>query len=128
MVNFKKNKYNSLKGKFLVSSPYMNDERFKKTLIYIISDNENGSMGIIINKPALNISIETVLGNLEVNKSNKKNIQPKVFYGGPVELDKGFIVHTNDYKHEQDITLIGNDLALSSNIAIIKVRCPLTLR
>ena len=47
-------------------------------------------------------------------------MQPKVFYGGPVELDKGFIVHTNDYKHEKDITLIGNDLALSSNIAIIK--------
>ena len=120
MINLKKNKYNSLKGKFLVSSPYMIDERFKKTLIYIISDNESGSMGIIINKPALNISIGTVLGKLEINQSNKKNTQPKVFYGGPVELDKGFIVHTNDYKDEQGITLIGKNLALSSNISIIK--------
>ena len=43
-----------------------------------------------------------------------------MFYGGPVELDKGFIVHTNDYKDEQGITLIGKNLALSSNISIIK--------
>ena len=72
MINLKKNKYNSLKGKFLVSSPYMIDERFKKTLIYIISDNESGSMGIIINKPALNVSIETIKKRILERKTIEK--------------------------------------------------------
>ena len=49
MNNLKK-KYNSLQGKILISSPNINDIRFKKTLIYVISDNEDGTMGIIINK------------------------------------------------------------------------------
>ena len=119
MVNLKKNKYNSLAGKFLISSPYINDMRFKKTLIYIISDNASGSMGIIVNKPAMNIDLERVLGALKVNKNDKNVCYPKVFYGGPVELDKGFIVHTNDYKYKEGITEINNDLALSSNISII---------
>ena len=51
MKNQNKN-YHSLQGKFLISSPNINDSVFKKSLIYIISDNEDGSMGIIVNKPA----------------------------------------------------------------------------
>lgn len=120
MNKSKKIIYNSLAGKFLISSPGINDVRFKNTIIYVLSDNEEGSMGIIINKPALNINIRSILEDKEL-KTNKKNInEPKVFYGGPVELDKGFIIHTNDYKKSKKITLLENGLVLSSNISIIK--------
>ena len=120
MKNFKRNKYNSLEGKFLISSPSMDDSIFKKTLIYVISDNESGSMGIIINKPALNINFQSIFGNFKNNINQKKLNKPEVFYGGPVELDKGFIIHTNDYKDNEAITLLDNNLALSSNISIIE--------
>ena len=115
MKNLKK-KYPSLQGKFLISSPNINDSIFKKTLIYIISDNEQGSMGIIINKPALKINISSILGG------NVKAIgkQPKVFYGGPVELDRGFVLHTDDYKKSENQVKLDNNLALSSDISIIK--------
>lgn len=116
MNNFNKNKYNSLKGKFLISSPSINDERFKKTLIYIISDNKDGSMGVIINKPALNIDISNLITDKEINMVEK----PKVYYGGPVELDRGFIIHTNDYKKSSNNTILENDLILSSDISVIK--------
>ena len=59
MKNYNK-KYNSLQGKFIISSPNMNDTLFKKSLIYIISDNENGSIGIIINKPALKVKFSSL--------------------------------------------------------------------
>lgn len=116
MTKFNKKKYNSLKGKFLISSPNINDARFKKTLIYIISDNEAGTMGVIINKPALNIDICSILGEIKVDIQKK----PIVYYGGPVELDRGLILHTNDYKKNSNTTELENNLALSSNLSIIQ--------
>ena len=113
-------KYNSLAGKFLISSPGISDTRFKNTIVYVLSDNEEGSMGIIINKPALNINISSIIEDKEFNIDKKNLNEPKIFYGGPIELDKGFIIHTNDYKKSKKITLLENDLVLSSNISIIK--------
>ena len=109
-------KYHSLKGKFLISSPNINDSIFKKSLIYMISDNEEGSMGIIINKPALKINISGLLGE------NIKEIikQPQVYYGGPVELDKGFILHTNDYKKDKNQIILNKGLVLSSDFSTVK--------
>ena len=116
MKNQNKN-YHSLQGKFLISSPNINDSIFKKSLIYMISDNEEGSMGIIINKPALKVNVTSLLGkNIEEGIIN----QPQVYYGGPVELDKGFILHTNDYKSDKNQIELGNNLILSSDFSTIK--------
>ena len=115
MKNQNKN-YNSLQGKFLISSPNINDTIFKKSLIYIISDNVDGSMGIIVNKPAHKINLASLLGE------NMKDIiqEPQVYYGGPVELDKGFILHTNDYENDKNHIKLDNDLILSSDFSTIK--------
>ena len=87
----KNNKYFSLEGKFLIASPNMIDPRFSETLIYMISDDIKGSMGIIINKPALNLDLSNFFNNY--NKIDKKqNNQYIIHYGGPVEFDKGFIL------------------------------------
>ena len=109
-------KYNSLQGKFLISSPNINDTIFKKSLIYIISDNKKGSMGIIINKPALKINISSLVGE-NIESISKK---PKIYFGGPVDLDKGFILHTNDYKNSENYIELENNLVLSSDFSNIK--------
>ena len=115
MKNINK-KYNTLQGKFIISSPNMNDTVFKKSLIYIISDNEDGSMGIIINKPALNVKISSFLGK---NLKGIKNL-PKIYYGGPVELDKSFILHTSDNKNSENHIKLDNDLMLSNDFSTIE--------
>jgi len=115
MKNQNKN-YHSLQGKFLISSPNINDGVFKKSLIYIISDNEDGSMGIIVNKPAHKVNLTPLL-----EKSIKDIIQhPQVYYGGPVELDKGFILHTNDYENDKNHIKLDNNLILSNDFSTIK--------
>ena len=108
--------YHSLQGKFLISSPNINDGIFKKSLIYIISDNEDGSMGIIVNKPAYRVNLPSLLGE------NIKNTirQPQVYIGGPVELDKGFILHTNDYESDKNHIKLNDGLILSSDFSTIK--------
>ncbi len=119
LKNYKK-KYNSLSGKFLIASPNMNDYRFKNTIIYILSDNEEGSMGIIINKPALNIKLDKIFHDIEPTINIDNGSTPNIFYGGPVALDKGFIIHTNDYKTSKKIDLLENNLVLSSNKKILQ--------
>lgn len=114
----KNNNYFSLEGKFLISSPNMVDPRFSETLIYMISDDINGSMGIIVNKPALNLDVRNFFNDFEKldKEINKKYM---IHYGGPVEFDKGFILHTNDYETSEAKTLLKNNLVLSSNSKIL---------
>ena len=56
----KNKKYYSLEGKFLIASPNISDPRFSQTLIYMISDSIEGSMGVIINKPAINFNLKNI--------------------------------------------------------------------
>ena len=114
----KNNKYFSLEGKFLIASPNMIDPRFSETLIYMISDDIKGSMGIIINKPALNLDLRNFFNNYkEIDK--KQNNRYIIHYGGPVDFDKGFILHTNDYNTSEEKTFLKNNLVLSSNSKIL---------
>ena len=116
----KKNKnYNSLEGKFLIASPNITDPRFYQTLIYMISDSTAGSMGVIVNKPAVNLDLKNIF-----YKPKEFNIKKKqeytVHYGGPVEFDKGFILHSNDYESNEEKTVLKNNLVLSSNQKILQ--------
>ena len=114
-----KDKYNSLEGKFLIASPSITDTRFSKCLIYMVTDDEEGSMGIIVNKPALNLSIQNVFE--EVSRDHvPSDKDPIIFYGGPVDLDKGFIIHSNDYLSKDNFKKLANNLILSNNITILK--------
>ena len=115
MRNKNKN-YNSLQGKFLISSPNIYDSVFEKSLIYIISDNEDGSMGIIVNKPAHKVNLTSLLGE-NINNTIRR---PQVYFGGPVELDKAFILHTSDYENNKNHIKLDNDLILSSDFSTIK--------
>lgn len=116
----KDKRYNSLAGKFLIASPNMNDPRFSRCIIYMVSDSQEGSMGIIINKPALNISFENILESVELKKVDKYSSKPQVFYGGPVDLNKGFVIHSNDYVTKENYTKLNNNLVLSSNFNILQ--------
>ena len=112
-------KYNSLAGKFLIASPSISDSRFSKCLIYVVSDNEDGSMGVIVNKPALNLTIDNLFENIR-KEGISKSYQPTIYYGGPVDLDKGFIIHSNDYVSKEETTKIENNLLLSNSMEILK--------
>ncbi len=115
-----KNKnYFSLAGKFLIASPNISDPRFSQTLIYMISDDISGSMGVIVNKPAASLNLKSAFYN-EKEYDIKKDKEYTVHYGGPVEFDKGFILHSNDYETNEEKTILKNNLVLSSNQKILQ--------
>lgn len=120
LTTSKKNtNFESLEGKFLISSPYaFANNVFNKSLIYIVSHTPSGAMGLIVNHLVNKMPANAVLKLFRENNTGSELVMP-VYLGGPVEPERGFILHTPEYSKNLLIHASGN-LAVSSNIEILK--------
>ena len=71
-------------------------------------------------KQSKNIKLDKIFHDIEPTINIDNGSTPNIFYGGPVDLDRGFIIHTNDYKASKKIDLLENNLVLSSNKKILQ--------
>ena len=106
-------KVKDLKNHFLVAMPSITDPIFKQSLILICDDNKDGTMGLIINKPINNDNM--LLMQNDDALSLKKS---KIYFGGPVNMDVGFVLHESDYHTEQTLN-ISKNLCLTSNDKVV---------
>ena len=117
MTNFDQ-QFEYLSGQLLVAMPGMEDPRFAKTVIYVCAHNEDGAMGLVINRAIELLTFPDLLEQLgieTVDPDARINIQ----FGGPVESGRGFVLHSSDYS--QDVTMVvDNDVALTATIDILK--------
>ena len=102
--NYLKGKfYSSVKNHFLIATEKMNDNRFKKTVIVMLESDENGAWGLVINKRFGTMPIALLI-DPSLNTSDEREKLYKVniliFWGGPVEVDKIFVLHSNEYKSQ----------------------------
>ena len=106
-------KNKNLKNHFLITTPQLNDSVFDKGIIYLCEHNNDGAMGIMLNKPIPNI--ETILSKFDL-----KNISPKpnIYLGGPVDVNKGFVIHENDYEINGTLE-VSKKVSLTSNLKIV---------
>src|SRR5215218_9911996 len=92
-----------LDGQMLIASPGMQDERFSRSLIYMCAHSSEGAMGIIVNQPAPHINFPELLVKLDViPAADKIQLHPTaggvtVLKGGPVETERGFVLHSADF-------------------------------
>lgn len=86
-----------LTGKLLMAMPSMGDPRFAGAVIYLCVHSPGQAMGLIINKPMDEITFTELMEQLEIAKTTQAPQVP-VCYGGPVELRRGFVLHSSDYK------------------------------
>ena len=112
-------------GDIIISTPYINKGLvFDKAVILIISHDKNGTAGIILNKFLNNLNGNEILKSLQTDSINKEaeandaTINLPVYFGGPIEQEKGIILHSNDYKSIPSIK-ITSDIIISSNSKII---------
>ena len=102
--NYLKGKfYSSVKNNFLIATEKMNDNRFKKTVIAMLDNDEDGAWGLVINKPMGSIPLAMLIDpslstSEEREKLYEKNIL--IFWGGPVEIKKIFVLHSSEYQSE----------------------------
>ena len=113
---------NSLKNHLLISAPHMHDNIFKNTVIYICEHNLEGAMGLIINKPMDSVSINDQKFMNNMSNSKFDNLKMKLYFGGPILLEKFIALHTNELKTETAIPL-NNKISISQQLSTI-VRIP----
>jgi putative transcriptional regulator len=117
---FKGKFYSSVKNNFLVATDKMRDPKFKNTVVVMLDNDENGAFGLVINKPLGSIPLASLIKKLE-NQSSKKNklynIKVPVHWGGPVNVNKIFILHSKEY--ESKSTRKFKDVSLSSDYKIL---------
>ena len=111
----------NLTGQFLIAMPAMTDPCFSKTVTYICTHNADGAMGITLNRAA-DISVADLLKQIKLETASAPLLNKSVHYGGPVQIDRGFILHEpqHDSKMEYDSTiLVNNTIALTTSKDIL---------
>ena len=110
----------------LIASPGMQDERFTRSLIYVRAHSSEGAMGIVVNRPAAHISFPELLVKLDVIPASDKIQLPTsagdvtVLKGGPVETERGFVLHSADFFIENSTLPIDEGICLTATLDILK--------
>lgn len=110
--------YSDLTGKALVASPVIHDARFMHAIILICTHNENGTLGIIINKKNLKLNSRALFNDLNIETTSRTPDFP-VYIGGPVSPNSGFILHSADSHTTKNSLSISPNLFLSSNMDVM---------
>jgi putative transcriptional regulator len=100
-----------LSGQLLIAMPGIGDPRFERALILICAHDPQHAMGVTLNRPVEGLTVPDLLERLDI-QSEIKAPPDLVLLGGPVERERGFVLHTDDYRSESSLE-IGAGVALT---------------
>ena len=87
----------SLQNYFLVAMPALSDSFFHRSVVYVCEHDENGAMGLIINRPT-KVLLEELFSHLEIHNPSEHIKDTAVLFGGPVQKNQGMVLHD---QHDQ---------------------------
>lgn len=82
----------NLTNQFLIAMPTLGDPNFHRTVTYMCAHNDEGAMGIVINRP-LELNLGEVLGHMDIESTDPRVNDMPVLQGGPVQRERGFVIH-----------------------------------
>jgi len=103
---------------FLVAMPAMQEGFFAGTVTYICEHNENGALGIVVNRP-INLSLQELLDQINIPMEQTGLAKVPVHFGGPVQTERGFILHEVHGNWESSLC-INDRLALTTSKDILE--------
>lgn len=107
-----------LTGQLLIAMPQMSDPRFAQAVIYVCAHSAEGAMGIVVNQAMDAITFPKLLEQLQIETPAPED-QIRIMMGGPVEMGRGFVLHSADYV--QDATLLVEpEVGLTATIKILR--------
>jgi putative transcriptional regulator len=105
-------------GQLLIAMPGISDPRFERAVILVCAHDDEHAMGLTLNRPVEGLSVPDLLERLDI-KSEIKAPPDLVLMGGPVERERGFVLHTADYHSEHSID-IGSAFTLTATRDILE--------
>jgi len=108
----------NLTDHFLVAMPAMENAFFSKTVTYICEHNEQGALGLVINRP-MNLSINGLFKQLNIETKDLFSNELAVLFGGPVQVDCGFVLHQPVGNWRSTLT-INQNTGLTTSLDILK--------
>lgn len=107
----------SLANHFLIAMPTLRDPNFYHSVTYIIEHNKEGAMGIVINQP-VDLTFGQMAKQLGLEPTDGKLVDQIIYRGGPVELERGFVLHTPLGKWDSTLK-VSDNIAISTSSDIV---------
>ena len=82
----------NLTNHFLIAMPNMVDPFFARTLTYLCEHNDQGALGLVVNRP-IDLTLQALFERLSLALRQREIADAPVYYGGPVQTDRGFVLH-----------------------------------
>jgi len=77
---------------FLIAMPNMADPYFARTLTYVCEHNDQGALGIVVNRP-IDMTLQSLFERLSLTLRDRELAGAPIYFGGPVQTDRGFVLH-----------------------------------
>jgi len=106
-----------LTNQFLIAMPALQDPNFRRTVTYLCAHNREGAMGIVINRP-LDLNLGDVLDHMSIEVDNIQVNDMMVLQGGPVQRDRGFVIHEPAGEWDAVLT-VGDDIGVATSRDIL---------
>lgn len=108
----------NLTGQFLIAMPAMQDPFFSKTVTFICTHNEDGAMGVVLNRP-MQITLDHLFNQIDIPCEYPTISDIPVFFGGPVQTERGFVLHSPSIEYNSTMQ-INESVALTTSKDILE--------
>lgn len=111
----------NLANHFLIAMPSMQDPVFGGTVVYVCEHNENGVLGVVINKPT-DMTMQVLFDRIDLKLqegSRASVVNEPIMFGGPVQDDRGFVLHTPGARYSSSLTVTA-DVAFTTSIDVLE--------
>lgn len=109
-----------LTGKLLIAMPGMGDPRFEHSVVFMCSHSDKGAMGLIVNKIAADLNLKDLLEQLDIAAPDPERINMAIHFGGPVEMSRGFVLHSADYDSNLHSKRVRHDFAMTATLDVLE--------
>ncbi len=113
----------NLTGKLLIAMPSLEEPTFSQSVIFLCAHSRDGAMGLIVNKPMPGMSFMELAERLDLSKTSsrvaERLMQMPVLTGGPVEQQRGFVLHSTEYVGGEGSLTVNDHFALTATTDIL---------
>ncbi|MES2034939.1 MAG: YqgE/AlgH family protein [Pseudomonadota bacterium] len=109
-----------LAGRMLIAMPGIGDPRFERAVVFLCTHDDEHAIGLAVNRPVDGLTLSGLFEKIGVDQPIRRVADEAVLMGGPVERERGFVLHTDDYLCEGVTMPVMEGLALTTTKDVLQ--------